>query len=167
MCVCISVYVCLSACVLSACVCVCKCVSKRVYTCVQVCTICAHLCVCVCLCVTVSAQVCVCVLVCVWGAGRPTRPQQLAPELVTLTVFLLGATGSRAPAGPRVGGAWGWRPECRGAALWRRSSPPPTLGPQDGVLNLQGLADRPHFCTPSGPTSASPQPQEGTCIFKN
>lgn len=107
MCVCISVYVCVSACVLSACVSV----SKRVYTCVQVCIICAHLCVCVCLCVTVSAQVCVCVLVCVWGAGRPTRPQQLAPELVTLTAFLLRATGSRAPAGPRVGGAWGWRPE--------------------------------------------------------
>lgn len=52
-----------------------------------------------------------CLSVCVWGAGRPTRPQRLAPGLVTLTAFLLGATGSRVPAGPRVGGAGGWRPE--------------------------------------------------------
>ena len=36
----------------------------------------------------------------------------------------------------------------------------PTLGPQ-------GLAGGPHFCTRSGPTSASPQSQERMCIFKN
>ena len=53
----------------------------------------------------------VCLSVCVSGAGRPTRPQQLAPELMTLMAFLLGATGTRVPVGPRVGEAWGWRPE--------------------------------------------------------
>ena len=34
-------------------------------------------------------------------------------------------------------------------------------------FDTKGLVDdRPHLCTPSGPTSASPQPQDGTCIFR-
>lgn len=85
------------------------------------------------------------------------------PRTRTSTAFPLGATGGRARAGPCARGAQGWRPEAVS-----QSRPLEAPGCRTGVLYPQGLVhNRPHFCTPSGPTSASLQPQDGTCIFKS